>query len=186
MGIRAMSIAALTVTLAVIGMTNALSNTRGPQSVETRTIEPLTWVLDRPRPTSPTVSRDSNPEHIVPAEPETPVATRDADSSGGAANAGRGDPEKHPERDEPTRETRIDSWSPGPQVNPGALLYINGRNLSQIEVYLDGIPLEVEARREWAPDLQLPDYAVTGPLGYYDPATSEYRVLADSFAVKDV
>jgi hypothetical protein len=71
-------------------------------------------------------------------------------------------------------------------VNPGALLYINGRNLSQIEVYLDGIPLEVEARREWAPDLQLPDYAVTGPLGYYDPATSEYRVLADSFAVKDV
>jgi|GEM_PF-4437407 len=56
-----------------------------------------------------------------------------------------------------------------PQVNPGALLYINGRNLSQVEVHLDGFPLEVGARRGWALNLQLPDYPVTGPLEYLRP-----------------
>jgi len=50
------------VSLEVIGMTNAASNTQAPRSVETRTIEPLTWVLDGPRPTSPAVSRASIPE----------------------------------------------------------------------------------------------------------------------------
>jgi hypothetical protein len=111
-----------------IGMTNVASNTPSPRSnlsTETKTIELLTWVLDGPRPASPTVDRASNPEYMVPVNLETPVATWDADSSREAANAGRGNLDKHLEWDKPIRETRIDSCSTGRQ--PAPLLYLNGK-----------------------------------------------------------
>jgi len=161
-------------------------NSPSDRTVESRKVEPLTWVLVKPHPTSPAASPVSDPEFIVSPDSGTPVGMRRTESSGRTADKVRGDLGRHREWDEPSHVTRVDSWSPGPRATLGSLLYVNGRNLLQVEVYLDGIPLEVEARREWSLDLRLPDYPVTGSLEYYDPATSEYHVLADTFSVEDM
>jgi len=175
MGFRNVSIAVVTVTLAIIGIKNAASISRSPES--NQPVELQKWVLELPR-TSGTVS-------IVSPTPDSPAGVKRTESFREAANPGQGGLDNHHEGDEPAHETRIDSWSAGPQATVGSTLYLNGRNLSQVEVYLDGVPLDVELRKDWVLDLQLPDYPVTGPLEYYDPATSEYHILADSFTVQD-
>ena len=65
MGMRIISIAALTATLVIIRMTNAVSSYPSPRSdlsTKTRTIEPRTWVLDGSLARYRTVNPASEPE----------------------------------------------------------------------------------------------------------------------------